>query len=125
MKDPRLGKPFHFGSKKLPGLAKLMEEMGEVQQVLAKILALGGEFTGWNGEDLRKALVEELGDLRASLIFFTVKNDLFMEHIYRAEKKLKIYDEWHEEGKEYNHRRALRHPRKRTERRSPTNAEAT
>lgn len=34
--------PYGIGSDRWPGLAKLMEEMGELQEVLGKIMACEG-----------------------------------------------------------------------------------
>ena len=57
---------FSIGSKLWPGVSKVIEEMGELQQVLGKLIAVAGETKHWDG-DLRPKLIEEIGDLRAAL----------------------------------------------------------
>lgn len=64
---------FSIGSQNWPGTAKLVEEMGELQQVLGKLIAIGGETRHWSG-DLRQKLVEEIGDVHAALSFFEQHN---------------------------------------------------
>jgi len=90
---------FSIGSKVWPGTSKVIEEMGELQQVLGKLIAVAGETKHWDG-DLRKRLVEELGDLSAALIFFQSENmtpDELLEIVERAEKKLTLFRQWHKE----------------------------
>jgi NTP pyrophosphatase (non-canonical NTP hydrolase) len=91
-------KPYAIGSEHLPGLGKLIEEAGEVQQVAGKILGVGGMTQHWDGTDLRERMTEELADLAAAAIFFAQTNGLDMAHIHaRAEEKVALFREWHGE----------------------------
>ena len=70
---PPLPLPYAFGGTVWPGLAKLTEEAGEVQQVLAKLIQTGGDPNHWSGDMIAK-LVEELPDLAAALEVFVRLN---------------------------------------------------
>ena len=89
---------FSIGSKVWPGTSKLIEEMGELQQVLGKLIATAGDTKHWDG-DLKARLIEELGDVHAALTFFQTSNIGVDDHhavIDRAAKKFKLFKEWHE-----------------------------
>jgi NTP pyrophosphatase (non-canonical NTP hydrolase) len=100
--------PYGIGTETWPGLAKLMEECGEVIQVLAKLVATGsldhtwtetdGTPRGWG--DLSDALHEELGDLHAALDFFVAKNDEvdFYKVQDRSNQKFATFCRWQTEG---------------------------
>jgi hypothetical protein len=45
--------PYSIGSTVWPGLSKLVEEMGEVGQVVGKLIATGGDPAHRDGTDLR------------------------------------------------------------------------
>lgn len=53
--------PYSIGSSHLPGLSKLTEECGELTQVLGKVLGMGSAGDHWDGTNLRKRLIEEMG----------------------------------------------------------------
>jgi NTP pyrophosphatase (non-canonical NTP hydrolase) len=59
---------FAFGDEEWPGLAKLVEECGEVVQVVGKLMMTHGNPGHWSG-DLRSQLVEEIGDVKAAIEF--------------------------------------------------------
>jgi NTP pyrophosphatase (non-canonical NTP hydrolase) len=87
---------FSIGSNVWPGTSKVIEEMGELGQVLGKLIAVAGDTKHWDG-DLRKRLVEEIGDVVAALLFFqhnltAAEGQQIAE---RAEKKLALFREWH------------------------------
>lgn len=78
------------------GLAKLVEECGEVCQVAGKIMQVGG-YAHWQG-DLRAKLVEELADLEAAIVFLGEVNDLNSpEYRERVEIKLALFRKWRAE----------------------------
>lgn len=83
-------------SDRWKGLAKLQEEMGELQTVLSKIVENGGSLEYWGGVDLRVNLKEELADVGAALDYF-VYNNLSMSEIIeidgRALNKTTKYEE--------------------------------
>lgn len=92
------GMPYGIGSDQWPGLAKLMEEMGELQQVLGKIMACEGPSAiYWDSSSLVPALLDELADVRASLSFFILRNNLDSRTIaLRVEDKFQKFQYWHQ-----------------------------
>jgi hypothetical protein len=58
--------PFAFGAPEWSGIAKLAEELGELQAVLGKLIGTGGDRQHWQG-DLVPQLEEEMGDVGAAL----------------------------------------------------------
>jgi hypothetical protein len=88
---------FSIGSKLWPGTSKVIEEMGELQQVLGKLIAVAGDTKHWDG-DLRKRLIEEIGDLSAALVFFQRENltkNETLRVVQRCELKLDLFKKWH------------------------------
>jgi NTP pyrophosphatase (non-canonical NTP hydrolase) len=61
--------PFSIGSDIWPGLSKLIEECGEVTQVVGKIIGAHPNVDHWDGTNLRERLQEELADLSAAICF--------------------------------------------------------
>lgn len=90
--------PYSIGSTVWPGLSKLIEEMGECQQVAGKLIATGGEPQHWDGTDLRERLTEEIADALAACRFVAEANGLDIQAIdARARKKVELFRKWHEE----------------------------
>ena len=90
---------FSIGSAVWPGTSKLIEEQGELIQVLGKLMATGGDTKHWSG-DLRQMLIEELGDLCAAIVFFKTENLTLVETqqiAERVEKKLALFRQWHKD----------------------------
>ena len=90
---------FSLGSEVWPGTSKLIEEMGELQQVLGKLIAVAGSTRHWQG-DLRPRIVEELADVAAALRFFGIENFTTAEMIAyakRSDEKVLLFRKWHEE----------------------------
>jgi NTP pyrophosphatase (non-canonical NTP hydrolase) len=80
------------------GLSKLVEECGEVLQVIGKIMGTRGHVDHWDGTDLAARLEEELGDLEAAVTFVLAHNweHLDKDKIYaRARDKMALFEEWH------------------------------
>lgn len=89
--------PFAFGSDIYPGLAKLIEEAGEVQQVAGKLVMTGGRVEHWDGTDLRARLQEEIADLMAACRFVAEAAGLVTASIAdRSLRKLRQFREWHQ-----------------------------
>jgi NTP pyrophosphatase (non-canonical NTP hydrolase) len=87
---------FNFGSTVWPGLAKVIEEAGEVQQVAGKLIASDGESDHWDGTDLRERLEDEMADLIAAATWMAAYNDLDAVRMEtRVDRKLTLFDEWH------------------------------
>lgn len=90
--------PYSIGSDHWPGLSKVVEEMGELGQVLGKLIALNGATEHWDGTDLRERLHEEIADLSAALAFFEQHNSLNSEVISeRTVRKNALFQAWHAE----------------------------
>jgi NTP pyrophosphatase (non-canonical NTP hydrolase) len=89
---------FKFGAKKWPGIAKLIEECGEVVQVCGKLIMIDGHIEHWSG-DLKVMLEDELGDVLAAIQFVTKMCGLDGDKISRrAAQKLDLFYRWHENG---------------------------
>lgn len=88
---------FAIGSEVWPGLSKLIEECGEVQQVCGKLLGTDGKEEHWDGSNLRLRLEEEIADLRAAVSFVISRNGLNVERIEeRVYKKISLFNSWHD-----------------------------
>jgi NTP pyrophosphatase (non-canonical NTP hydrolase) len=88
---------FAIGSKVWPGLSKLIEEAGEVQQVCGKLLGTGGEHAHWDGSNLRERLEDEIADLIAACRFVQDANQLDSVRIFeRIGTKLATFHMWHQ-----------------------------
>lgn len=88
---------YSIGQDDWPGLAKLIEECGEVIQVAAKLISTGGSPEHYSGVDLLDAFVEELGDLYAALWFVQEFNpQVDVEAIgERSILKRQLFEVWH------------------------------
>lgn len=96
-KQPR--EPFVIGTIIWPGVAKLIEETGELQQVLAKLVAFP-HTPHPDGTDLVERLQDELGDVVAAMDFLIDENDdLDADRIAaRAAFKRRRFQYWHDGG---------------------------
>lgn len=88
---------FSIGAKVWPGLSKLVEEAGEVVQVIGKLMGTGGKTTHWDGKgDLKDRLEEEIADVMAACTFVVTVNKLDRDKIAtRMADKLVLFHEWH------------------------------
>lgn len=94
-----------FQQDNWPGLAKLIEEAAEVTQVAAKLTATNGQWNYWGGRDLRREMIEELGDLQATIWFLQQENFESEERdaiTVRALDKLRTFTEWHHRGENHD-----------------------
>lgn len=88
--------PYAIGSDHLPGLSKLIEELGEAGQVAGKIIGLGHMGNHWDGSNLKWRLEDELADVLAAITFFAETNGLNLERMrYRADEKIMTFEGWH------------------------------
>jgi len=86
---------FSIGSTRWPGLAKLIEECGELQQVAGKLIATGGTARYWDDTDLHERLLEELADTLAAVRFLVETNGLDSNRIFsRVEEKVRKFEAW-------------------------------
>ena len=89
---------FSIGGTTWPGISKLIKEMGELGQVIGKLIATHGDPGHWDGSDLVERLHEELGDVEAAIQFLKEVNGLDQDQIdARREKKVALFRTWHEE----------------------------
>jgi len=90
---------FSIGSTVWPGTSKVLEELGELQQVLGKLIATAGAEQHWDGSNLRDRIVEEIGDVVAALTLFETLNmtdDECRRVGDRALLKVATFQAWHE-----------------------------
>lgn len=88
--------PYSIGSGQWPGLAKVIEECGEVIQAAGKIIAANGDGRHWDGSDLRQRLEDELADAQAAIGFAIDMNGLDSERMLnRTADKLAMFAQWH------------------------------
>ena len=88
---------FHIGAAEWPGISKLIEESGEVQQVCGKLIASEGKKEHWDGTDLKCRLEEELGDLLAAIDFVMTECGLSDDRIlFRCQEKTALFRKWHD-----------------------------
>jgi NTP pyrophosphatase (non-canonical NTP hydrolase) len=77
------------------GIFKLLEEMGELQQVLGKLGPFPDGLHPDGRGDLCVRLQEEVADVLAALTYFIDVNKLPGEDIVvRVDCKLKLYEKW-------------------------------
>ena len=89
---------FSIGSKVWSGTSKVLEEMGELQQVMGKLIATAGEEKHWDGSNLKERLKEEMADVQAAILFFQIQNfseEDIREVVDRRMKKLDVFLGWH------------------------------
>ncbi len=87
--------PFGFGASVWPGIAKVIEECGEVQQVCGKLIQMDGGSDHWDGTNLRLRLQEEIADLQAALEVTIRINGLDATTIFaRATMKRDLFLQW-------------------------------
>ena len=94
---PEKSGPFSIGSIIWPGASKVIEEAGELIQVLGKLIGTHGAIEHYDGTRLDHRLVEEVADLHAALKFFIETNNLTVRD--RANRKLALFRKWHLEGR--------------------------
>jgi NTP pyrophosphatase (non-canonical NTP hydrolase) len=87
--------PLCIGSDTWPGISKLIEECGEVQQLSGKIAAFPFEEVHPDGQVLSAAIEEELGDLLGAIRYVTLQNSLSIEA--RAQMKFERFMRWDRE----------------------------
>lgn len=92
--------PYAIGSPVWPGLAKLVEELGELSQVAGKIMAYpDGEHPDGNGP-LEPRLEDELADVIAAASFVLRANEPRLNRartVQRIAAKVERFDAWAEQ----------------------------
>lgn len=91
---------FSIGADRWPGLTKLVEEAGEMLQVVGKIMATGGEVEHWDGSNLADRLTDELGDLLAAIYYVADKSEISRVAVSRRRAtKTDRFVGWHNEAR--------------------------
>lgn len=89
---------FSIGSTVWPGTSKVIEECGELQQALGKLIATHGDEAHWDGSNLRQRIEDEMADVAAAIAFFGKVNGLNREVMgQRIEEKMALFEKWHSE----------------------------
>lgn len=91
---------FTLGSQQWPGVSKVVEEAGELLQVLGKLIGTGGATHYFDGADLKQRLEEEGADIVAALAtLFELNTDRldFDKIESRASRKVDVFKLWHEQ----------------------------
>lgn len=92
-------KPYCIGSDEWNGLSKLIEEMGELQQVCGKLIGSEGNPDHWSG-DLIAKFIEEIGDVQAAMDFFVDMNfseEDCVDIIEQSKEKYTLFKQWNEQ----------------------------
>lgn len=94
------------------GVAKLIEECGELQQVLGKKLAWWDtEEPHWDGTVLNRRIEQEMGDVLAAIMFVQVQLGLDYQAIReRDHAKWNLFQTWHEQLDNNDHGIDAPHP---------------
>lgn len=80
------------------GLAKLIEECGELQQVAAKKLAYFSTDNHPDGSDLKQRMLEEIADVMAAAEFVIVQFGINRREVEkRIQRKYDLFSEWHKQ----------------------------
>jgi hypothetical protein len=89
---------FSLGGELWPGLSKVAEEIGELGQVVGKIIGAEGATIHFDGSDLRERFVEEAADVLAAIDVAIELNALPIGHIQRRRFfKRELFRKWHAE----------------------------
>lgn len=91
---------FSIGSAVWPGLAKLIEECGELLQVAGKVIAYpAGEHP--DGSDIVARLNEEIADVAAAIKFVVQENSSINATNFRDRRDMKVdrFQRWHREAR--------------------------
>ena len=92
---------FGYGDLIWPGIAKVVEESGEVLQAIGKLMMVHGNHEAhWDGNLIDK-IEEEVPDLDAALTVFKTLNYDKLDHNKmdrRALEKIDKFHDWQDEG---------------------------
>ncbi len=79
------------------GLAKLIEELGELQQIAGKKLACPNTDIHWDGKgSLKIRMQDEVADVIAAIRLVIKTHELSEDYIsIRAEDKFHLFEKWH------------------------------
>lgn len=82
-------------TEKWRGIAKIIEESGELNQVLGKLMPFPSGKHPDGKKNLKLRITDEVADLYAALEYFVVDNKLDQDYISkRKSKKLRKFQKW-------------------------------
>ena len=82
----------------MDGLAKLAEELGELQQVVGKMMAYGTGNHPDGGKPLINRLEDEMADVCAAIQFVSITYQVNANYVQeRGLEKLALFHKWHHE----------------------------
>jgi hypothetical protein len=91
--------PYAIGSETFPGFSKLIEELGELNQVIGQILARGSQLGEFHNHKLATRLVEEMADTAAAIMLVIEGNKLNpKDFAIRRHNKYNTYRRWQAQG---------------------------
>lgn len=99
---PGNGRTFAFDDEHWPGLAKLIEEMGEAVTEVGKLMMTHGYSNHWSG-NLHERLLDEIADVEAAIVFFNRHNldaDERRAMARRVTMKVGKFEQWHTEQRD-------------------------
>lgn len=89
---------YAIGSRVWPGLAKLVEESGELQQVVGKLMAYPASPHPDGAGDLPGRLLDELSDVAVAIEYVVHANGLDHPTFFsRMREKVERFSRWHKE----------------------------
>jgi NTP pyrophosphatase (non-canonical NTP hydrolase) len=93
---------FAIGDKEWPGVSKLVEEIGEIGQVLGKLMGSRGDTKHWSG-DLRDMMQTEIGDVLAAIAFVVDHNPVLNRDAIteQFDRKVALFKQWHADDPEH------------------------
>ena len=78
------------------GLAKLVEECGELQQIAGKKMTCPNADLHYDGKSLKDRMEKEMGDVLAAIELVIVTHSLNATNIRgRMANKLRLFEKWH------------------------------
>jgi NTP pyrophosphatase (non-canonical NTP hydrolase) len=98
--QPGAAGPYSIGSDHWPGVTKVLEECGELIQVLAKLQGAGGDpGVHWDGKDVLSGIIDEAGDVLAALEFLMRHNPIVSDAKVnkRMARKVQMFEDWHKD----------------------------
>ena len=99
-------KPYCIGSDEWNGLSKLIEELGELQQVCGKLIGVEGSAAHWS-YNLNDKFIEEIGDECSAIDFFTYANfdeEDINKMKEQSDKKYHLFKQWDKGVRDANSR---------------------
>lgn len=95
--EPEYVPTFQLDDARWPGVAKVIEETGELGQVFGKLISCGGLLQyPWGGPSFKEKLEEEIGDVLGALFYMMNQCDEIDANVIvqRAANKTHLFERW-------------------------------